>query len=139
MDIRLNSSLTNRAHSNERAYVFCEFYLDIDKYGPTVITGMIVDAKHKKYSSTMKIDKKVKANSEVKTEDIEEIERENKLDKMREQGDKQKKKDEEMDWDEEGTMFHKVIMYRLGEEIEFRSETYLEKRDGEIVNLEKKC
>lgn len=62
MDSRLNSSLTNRAHSNERAYVFCEFYLDIDKYGPTVITGMIVDAKHNKYSSTMKIDKKVKAN-----------------------------------------------------------------------------
>lgn len=140
MDSRLNSSLTNRAHSNERAYVFCELYLDIDKYGPTVITGMIVDAKHNKYSSTMKIDKKVKANPEVKTEDIKEIERENKLDKMREQGDErgsQKKKDEEVDWDEEGTMFHKVIMYTLGEEIEFCSETYLEKRDGEIVNLEK--
>lgn len=76
----------------------------------------------------------------MKTEDIEEIERENKLDKMREEGDErgsQKKKDEEVDWDEEGTMFHKVIMYTLGEEIEFRSETYLEKRDGEIVNLKK--
>lgn len=76
----------------------------------------------------------------MKTEDIEEIERENKLDKMREEGDErgsQKKKDEEVDWDEEGSMFHKVIMYTLGEEIEFRSETYLEKRDGEIVNLKK--
>lgn len=140
MDSRLNSSLTNRAHSNERAYVFCEFYLDIDKYGPTVITGMIVDAKHNKYSSTMKIDNKVKANPEVKIEDIEELGRENKLDKMREQGDervRQKKKDEEVDWDEEGKMFHKVIMYTLGEEIEFRSDTCLEKHDGKIVNFEK--
>lgn len=75
----------------------------------------------------------------MKTEDIEEIERENKLDKMREERGSQKKKDEEVDWDEEGSMFHKVIMYTLGEEIEFRSETYLEKRDGEIVNLKKKC
>lgn len=123
-----------------KEHVFCEFYLDIDKYGPTVITGMIVDAKHNKYSSTMKIDNKVKANPEVKIEDIEEIGRENKLDKMREQGDErvsQKKKDEEVDWDEEGKMSHKVIMYTLGEEIEFRSDTYLEKHDGKTVNFEK--
>lgn len=140
MHSRLNSSLTNRAHSNERAYVFCEFYLDIDKYGPTVITGMIVDANTDNYSSTMQTDKEVKANPEVKSEDIEEKGRENKLDKMKEQGDEQgstKKKDKEVDRDEEGTMFHKVIMYTLGEEIEFRSESYLEKRDGKIVNLEK--
>lgn len=120
--------------------MFFEFYLDVDKYGPTVITGMLVDAKHNKYSSRMKIDKKVKANPEVKTEDIEEIGRENKLEKMREQGDErgsQKKKDKEVDWDEEGMMFHKVVMYMLGEEIEFRSETYLEKHDGKIVNLKR--
>lgn len=67
MDSRLNSSLTNRAHSNERAYVFCEFYLDIDKYGPTAITGMIVDAKTDNYSSTMQTDKEVTANPKVKT------------------------------------------------------------------------
>lgn len=79
MDSWLNSSLTNRAHSNERAYVFCEFYLDIDKYWPTVNTGMIVDAKYDKYSSTMKIDNEIKANPEVKTKDIEEKGRENKL------------------------------------------------------------
>lgn len=57
--------------------------------------------------------------------------------KNRETKGSQKKKDKETDRDEEGTMFHKVIMYTLGEEIEFRSETYLEKRDGKIVNLEK--
>lgn len=89
MDSRLNSSLTNRANSNERAYVFCEFYLDIDKYGPTVITGMIVDANTDNYSSTMQTDKEVKANPEVKSEDIEEKGRENKLDEMSEQGDEQ--------------------------------------------------
>lgn len=94
MDSRLNSSLTNRAHSNERAYVFCEFYLDIDKYGPTVITGMIVDAKTDNYSSTMQTDKEVTANPKVKTEDIEEIGGENKLDKMEEQGDEGKSKEE---------------------------------------------
>lgn len=87
MDSRLNSSLTYRAHSKERAYVFCEFYLDIDKYWPTVNTGVIVDAKYDKYSSTMKIDNEIKANPEVKTKNIEEKGRENKLDKMREHGD----------------------------------------------------
>eukprot|EP00105_Crassostrea_gigas_P004106 XP_011417217.1 PREDICTED: uncharacterized protein LOC105320823 [Crassostrea gigas] len=164
MDSRLNSSLTNRANSNEKEYVFCEFYLDIDKYGPTVITGMIVDARTDNYSSTMQTDKEVKANPEVKSEDKEEKGRENKLDEMSEQGDEQgslkkkmkkdnkpeemsgeqgeeqgsqNKKDKEMDLDEEGTMFHKVIMYTLGGKIEFCSETYLERSDGKIVNLEK--
>lgn len=34
-------------------------------------------------------------------------------------------------------MFLKAIIYTLGEKIEFRSETYLEKHDGKIVNLKK--
>lgn len=59
--------------------MFSEFYLDIDKYWPTVNTGVIVDAKYDKYSSTMKIDNEIKANPEVKTKDIEEKGRENKL------------------------------------------------------------
>lgn len=67
--------------------MFCEFYLDIDKYWPTVNTEVIEDAKYDKYSSTMKIDNEIKANPEVKTKNIEEKGRENKLDKMREHGD----------------------------------------------------
>lgn len=59
--------------------MFSEFYLDIDKYWPTVNTGVIVDAKYDKYSSTMKIDNEIKAIPEVKTKDIEEKGRENKL------------------------------------------------------------
>lgn len=34
-------------------------------------------------------------------------------------------------------MLLKAIIYTLGEKIEFRSETYLEKHDGKIVNLKK--
>lgn len=39
MDIRLNSSLTNRYNTNEIAYVFCEFDNEEGKYGPYVISG----------------------------------------------------------------------------------------------------
>lgn len=42
-----------------------------------------------------------------------------------------------MDWDEEGMMFYKVIMYMLGGKIEFCFEIYLERCDGKIVNFEK--
>lgn len=34
-------------------------------------------------------------------------------------------------------MFLKAIIYTLGEKIEFRFKTYLEKHDGKIVNLKK--
>lgn len=43
MGDKLNSSLTNRCNPNEIAYVFCEFYTDIPDYGPTVISGIIVE------------------------------------------------------------------------------------------------
>lgn len=39
----------------------------------------LIQAKYDKYSSTMKIDNEIKANPEVKTKDIEEKGRENKL------------------------------------------------------------
>lgn len=43
MDRKINSSLTNRFNESETAWVFCEFGLENGKYGPTVISGMIVD------------------------------------------------------------------------------------------------
>lgn len=43
MDMKLNSSLTNRCNESETAYVFCEFENENEKYGPTVISGMIVE------------------------------------------------------------------------------------------------
>lgn len=46
MDIKLNSSLTNRCDENKTAYVFCEFENASGKYGPTVISGVIVDREH---------------------------------------------------------------------------------------------
>lgn len=42
-----------------------------------------------------------------------------------------------MDRDEECMMFFKVIIYMLGEKIEFCFEIYLEKYDGKIVNFKK--
>lgn len=56
---------------------------------------------------------------------------------METNGEGQKKNDKEVDRDEECTRFLKTIIYTLGEKIEFRSETYLEKHDGKIVNLKK--
>lgn len=49
MDMKLNSSLTNRCDENKTAYVFCEFEKTSGNYGPTVISGMIVDRVHEDY------------------------------------------------------------------------------------------
>lgn len=46
MDIKLNSSLTNRCNESETAYVFCEFENTYDNYEGTIISGMIVDTVH---------------------------------------------------------------------------------------------
>lgn len=43
MDDKLNSSLSTRYNQNNKAYVFCEFYVDFADFGHTVITGMIVE------------------------------------------------------------------------------------------------
>lgn len=134
MDSKLSSSLTNRAKLNERAYVFCEFSVDFVNYGQTVITGMIVDVNP---DTQLYTDGKLEAEAE----DKETIKNENKPEELRgEQGEgqgSQNKKDKEVNLGEEGKMFHKVIMYTLGGKTELFSETYLERRDGKIVNLEK--
>lgn len=46
MDIKLNSSLTNRCDERKTAYVFCEFEKESQNYETTVISGMIVDRVH---------------------------------------------------------------------------------------------
>lgn len=46
MDIKLNSSLTNRCDESKTAYVFCEFEKASRSYEPIVISGMIVDRLH---------------------------------------------------------------------------------------------
>lgn len=51
MDRKLNSSLTNRYDDSELAYVFCEFRNERVKYGPMVISGMIVEKKQVSDSS----------------------------------------------------------------------------------------
>lgn len=53
MDSRFNLFFINRVNLNERVYVFCEFYFDIDKYGLIVIIGMIVDVNIDNYFSIM--------------------------------------------------------------------------------------
>lgn len=103
MDSKINSSLTKRLNPDENAYVFCEFENETTCYGPTVITGIIVEGKHE-------------SNPDLIPED-----------------------EEYEDWNEmqtkNNTRFHKVIMYCFKEEIKFCSKTYLEKENGNIVDL----
>lgn len=47
MDDEKNTSLTNRCNPDEDAFVFCEYSIKHDGYGPTVITGIQVEGKHK--------------------------------------------------------------------------------------------
>lgn len=120
MDSGLNSSLTNRAKNNERAYVFCVFDIDIDNYGPMVITGMIVNGEQDKDSST--------------SENKPEIEEKTKNKETKDGGDKEvaeKVKDKE----KRRTKFHKVIIYMYRRKVEFCFETYIEEEDGRLVNL----
>lgn len=136
MDSTLNSSLTNRAEKNERAYVFCEFDIDIDHYGTTVITGMIVQGNgtQKKLSSTLDNNLEKKEITEIcDRNDMFEIE--NSIeDRKEDKEDGEKNRDEE---EEKKTMFHKLIMYMYKKKIKFSFETYLENRDGSLVNIRK--
>lgn len=114
MDKKLNSSVTNRFSENETAYVFCEFD-KIGEYGPTVISGMIVD---------MTQDDEEETSSRNLNED----------DKEDDEEDEEWIKKVEVD--KEDTMFHKVIMYFYGGKIKFCSKTYLKKKiDDRIVDL----
>lgn len=103
MDSKLNSSLTKRLKPDENAYVFCEFKNETTCYGPTVITGMIVEGKHQGISDSIPEDEEYEDWNEMQTKN--------------------------------GTRFHKVIMYSYNGEIKFCSKTYLEKENGNIVDL----
>lgn len=113
MDRKINSSLTNRFNESETAYVFCEFGVENTKYGPTVMSGMIIDG----IQTLVKND----------TNDIENIEDD----------------EEDEEWvqtvkgDHIDTMFHRVIMYFCKKKIKICSKTYLKKLDGNIVDLRK--
>lgn len=134
MDSELNSSLTNRNNKNERAYVFCEFDIDICNYGPVVITGMIVHGEQDKNYSKAE-NKEMKDETEIKeTEDREDMLKDEKPIESREEDKEVAEKvfDKE---EKKGTKFYKVIMYRYKAEIEFCLETYLEENDGRLVNL----
>lgn len=120
MDSGLNSSLTNRAKNNERAYVFCVFDIDIHNYGPMVITGMIVHGDQDKNSSTE--DNKPEMREKTKSKET------------KDRGDKEvaeRVKDKE----KKRTKFHKVIMYMYESKVEFCFETYIEEEDGILVNI----
>lgn len=109
MDRKINSSLTNRFNESETAWVFCEFGLENGKYGPTVISGMIVDGTQP-----------LPGND---TGSIENDEDEECVPKVK--------------GDHKDTMFHKVITYFCESKIIFFSKTYLKKPDGKIVDLNK--
>lgn len=113
MDSKLNSSLTNRFNPDKKAYVFCEFHIEINQYGCTVITGMIVD------------------NKENRSPEYEE---------GRERREIQEEDEEYEDWAEMETgttMFHKVIMFTYKNVVKFCSKTYTEKHDGSIFDFRK--
>lgn len=110
MDIKINSSLTNRFNESETAWVFCEFGLENGKYGPTVISGMIVDG-------TQPLPGNDTGSIENDEEDEECVPK--------------------VKGDHKDTMFHKVITYFCESKIIFFSKTYLKKPDGKIVDLNK--
>lgn len=110
MDRKINSSLTNRFNESETAWVFCEFGLENGKYGPTVISGMIVDGTQ----SLPGNDTGSIANDEEDEEWVPKVK-----------------------GDHKDTMFHKVITYFCESKITFFSKTYLKKPDGKIVDLRK--
>lgn len=110
MDRKINSSLTNRFNESETAWVFCEFGLENGKYGPTVISGMIVDG-------TQPLPGNDTGSIENNEEDEECVPK--------------------VKGDHKDTMFHKVITYFCESKIIFFSKTYLKKPDGKIVDLNK--
>lgn len=114
MDRKLNSSVTNRYSESETAYVFCEFDIKNGEYGPTVISGMIVD-------KTQESREEASAGNPKNLEDDEEDE----------------EWVEKIEVDKEDTMFHKVIMYPYKGVIKFCCKTYLKKIDNRIVDLRK--
>lgn len=103
MDSKINSSLTKRLYPDKNAYVFCEFKNETTCYGPTVITGIIVEGKHESNPGLIPEDEEYEDWNEMQTKN--------------------------------DTRFHKVIMYCFKEEIKFCSKTYLEKENGNIVDL----
>lgn len=138
MDSKLNASLTNRLHNDKIAYVFCEFKIDLNNYGTTVITGMIVDGQHEN-SNHKSIIKRIKEEKESNTatggqkeETLKDaVDTENDwLDEF-----DKKENGEHFDWSDKDTIFHKVIIYKYQELLKFRSETYLEGEDGKVVDL----
>lgn len=103
MDSKINSSLTKTLNPDENAYVFCEFKNETMCYGPTVITGMIVEGKHESNPDSIPEDEEYEDWNEMQTKN--------------------------------DTRFHKVIMYCFKKEIKFCSKTYLEKENGNLVDL----
>lgn len=69
MDIKLNSSLTNRCDESKTAYVFCEFEKTNGNYEPTVISGMIVDRVHEDIVDSDEEDEEWEENKKVNKED----------------------------------------------------------------------
>lgn len=69
MDIKLNSSLTNRCDESKTAYVFCEFENAYDNYKGTIISGMIVDRVHEDIVDSDEEDEEWEENKKVNRED----------------------------------------------------------------------
>lgn len=67
MDSKINSSLTKRLNPDENAYVFCEFENETTCYGPTVITGIIVEGKHESNPDLIPEDEEYEDWNEMQT------------------------------------------------------------------------
>lgn len=127
MDDKLNSSLSTRYNQNNKAYVFCEFCVDFADFGHTVITGMIVE--NDKETGNKTVIEKREHGGKRKCKEV---------DKIKEEIDEMEEDQEDEDWDEGNkTMFHKIMIYFYRKKIKICSKTYLEKRDGDIVDCRK--
>ena len=129
LDSKINSSLTSRANPSLSAYVFCTFSIDTTNitnfkdYDSEVKTGMLVDSKQ-----TVSEDGRNKESIQAITQNDGNLSDD---DEEEEEDGPKIRYDERCD-----QMFHKIIIYKYKEVRKISSKTYLEKKDGEIVDFQ---
>ena len=137
LDSKINCSLTSRANPSHTAYVFCTFSIDatniictdLKDYDSKVISGILVDGEQ-----TVGEDDRDKDSIQEITEND---------GKSSDDGDDdEEKEDQKCDepnkrYDEDcDQMFHKIIIYTYKNKRKLRSKTYIEKKDGKIVDCQ---
>ena len=135
LDSKINCSLTTRANPILTAYAFCTFSIDstnitdIKDYDSKVISGILVDGEQ-----TVGEDDRDK-------DSIQEI-TENDGNSSDDDDDDEEKEDQKCDepnkrYDEGcDQIFHKIIIYTYKNKRKIRSKTYIEKKDGKIVDFQ---